>query len=161
MASSESWSLRESDFGAIASCVEAFAAETGCHGVMLVDRGGQLITSFGDTVGRDPAAFASLAAADFSANEQLARLIGENEFSTLHHQGEHESMYLAGVGNRLILVALFNTNTTLGLVRLRARQTVDELAMISAAVSADSGSGTRSGPGILAGAEDEIDRLFK
>jgi len=40
----------------------------------------------------DATAFASLTAADFSANDQLAKMIGEHEFASLVHQGEKESI---------------------------------------------------------------------
>ena len=36
-------------------------------------------------------------------------------------------MYLADVARRVILVVLFDNRTTLGLVRLKMKQTVDEL----------------------------------
>ena len=75
----------------------------------------------------DPTAFASLTAADFSANDQLARMLGEPEFGALFHQGERESMYLADVARRVILVVLFDNRTTLGLVKLRVRTAVPEL----------------------------------
>ena len=42
----------------------------------------------------------------------------------LFHQGETESMYLADVARRVILVVLFDNRTTLGLVKLRVRATV-------------------------------------
>ena len=62
-----------------------------------MDRTGQLVTTAGERPDFDSTAFASLAAADFSANDQLASMIGEQEFSSLFHQGEKESMYLADV----------------------------------------------------------------
>src|SRR5207245_10962112 len=72
-------------------------------------------------------AFASVTAADFSANDQLARMIGENEFASLVHQGEKESMFLADVAKRVILVVLFDQRTTLGLVKLKAKRAVQKL----------------------------------
>jgi predicted regulator of Ras-like GTPase activity (Roadblock/LC7/MglB family) len=156
----DSWSFSESDFNLLAASLKRYAEESGCHSVLLVDRGGQLITTAGEVPGFDLVAFASLTAADFSANDQLARLLGENDFTSLFHQGEKESMYVAGVAGRLILVGLFDNRTTLGLVRLRTKQAVEELTRILAGM-ADAGRAMSSGPGILAGAEDEIDQLFK
>jgi len=80
----------------------------------------------------DLMSFASLCAADFEANSQLAQLIGEKDFSTLYHQGSDESMYLAKVEARIILVVLFNKRTTLGLVRLRVKKAVEGLSTILA-----------------------------
>ena len=108
----------------------------------------------------DPTAFATLTAADFSANDQLARLIGETEFNSLFHQGEQESMYLVDIARRVILVILFDNRTTLGLVRLKVKQTVEELNELFAAMFQRS-SEPATPPNILAGAEDEIERLFQ
>ena len=126
-----------------------------------MDRTGQLVATVGEAPAFDPTAFASLTAADFSANDQLARMLGEAEFGTLFHQGERESMYLADVARRVILVVLFDNRTTLGLVRLKMRGVVDELTRQFEGVFARGAGSNAAPPGLLAGAEDEIDRLFQ
>ena len=90
-----------------------------------------------------------------------ARLIGERDFNVLFHQGEKESMYLADIARRVILVVLFDNRTTLGLVRLRMKNAVDELTRTFEGVFSRAGSASTPPPGFLAGAEDEIDRLFQ
>ncbi len=109
----------------------------------------------------DPTAFATLTAADFSANDQLAKLIGESDFNTLYRQGERESMLLADIARRVILVVLFDNRTTLGLVRLKMKTTVEELAKLFEQVFQRGSAGQASAPNILAGADDEIDKLFQ
>ena len=108
-----------------------------------------------------PTAFASLTAADFSANDQLARMLGETEFGALFHQGERESMYLADVARRVILVVLFDNRTTLGLVKLRVKPAVGQLNQVFTDMFERDGT---SAPGVesafLGEAEDEIDKLF-
>ncbi len=128
---------------------------------MVVDRTGQLLANAGEELSFDPTVFASLTAADFSANDQLAKMIGEAEFASLFHQGEKESMYLADVGRKLILVVLFDNRTTVGMVRLRVKQTVQDLGGLIAEMfgRADDSGGAQQG-GLLEGADDEIDKLF-
>ena len=70
-------------------------------------------------------------------------------------------MYLADVARRVILVVLFDNRTTLGLVRLKMKQTVDELTQlfergVRARAQAHGGAAE-----LLAGADDEIDKLFQ
>ena len=89
-----------------------------------------MISSVGEEPRFDMHSFASLCAADFEANAQLAKLIGEKDFSTLYHQGSNESMYLARVERDIILVVLFDKKTTLGLVRLRTKKAVESLAAV-------------------------------
>ncbi len=157
-----SWSFTEEDFASISQQLQRFLFESSARCAILVDRSGQLVTTVGDRPTFDVTAFATLTAADFSANDQLARLIGESDFNTLFHQGERESMLLADVARRLILVVLFDNRTTLGLVRLKMRGTVDELAKTVELVfqrSLSSASAPR--PALLGDVDDEIDRLFQ
>src|SRR5215469_7707594 len=157
-----SWSFTEDDYGAITQSLQRFLYESNARCALLVDRTGQLVTTVGEPPAFDPTAFATLTAADFSANDQLARLIGERDFNTLFHQGERESMYLADVARRVILVVLFDNRTTLGLVRLKMRGAVDDLTRLFEQVFLRAGTdGAATTHNLLAGADDEIDRLFQ
>jgi predicted regulator of Ras-like GTPase activity (Roadblock/LC7/MglB family) len=156
-----SWSFTEDDYGAITTALQRFLFDSNARCALLVDRAGQLVATVGEQPKFDPTAFATLTAADFSANDQLAKLIGENDFQSLFHQGEKESMYLADVARRVILVVLFDNRTTLGLVRLKMKQTVEELTRLFEQMFERARSGTNATPNILAGADDEIDKLFQ
>jgi predicted regulator of Ras-like GTPase activity (Roadblock/LC7/MglB family) len=155
-----SWSFTEDDFGAITQTLQKFLFDSNARCALLVDRTGQLVATVGEQPNFDPTAFATLTAADFSANDQLARLIGETDFNSLFHQGEKESMYLADIARRVILVTLFDNRTTLGLVRLKMKETVGELTRLFEAVFSRGSSGQPQQPHLLAGADDEIDQLF-
>ena len=161
MQGSASWSFGEQDAKRIDRLLQTFLFESNARCALIVDRTGQLVTTAGERPEFDSTAFASLAAADFSANDQLASMIGEQEFSSLFHQGERESMYLADVARRVILVVLFDNRTTLGLVRLKMKLAVDELTKLFEAVFEREKATQAARPNILAGAEDEIDRLFQ
>jgi hypothetical protein len=88
-------------------------------------------------------------------------MLGEPEFGALFHQGERESMYLADIARRVILVVLFDTRTTLGLVKLRVRAAVQELSSVFTDMFARDGrAAPKMEPGLVGEAEDEIDRLF-
>ena len=155
-----SWSFTEEDFGAITQSLQRFLYESNARCALLVDRTGQLVATVGEQPKFDPTAFATLTAADFSANDQLARLIGETDFNSLFHQGEKESMYLADIARRVILVVIFDNRTTLGLVRLKMKNTVDELTKLFQQVFQRGASG-QAQENILSGADDEIDKLFQ
>ncbi len=160
-AGSASWSFTQDDFDALTQTLQRFLYDSNARCALLVDRTGQLVATVGEQPNFDATAFATLTAADFSANDQLARLIGETDFTTLFHQGERESMYLADVARRIILVVLFDNRTTLGLVRLKMKQTVEDLTKLFEQVFARGNAGQPSQPNILAGADDEIDKLFQ
>jgi predicted regulator of Ras-like GTPase activity (Roadblock/LC7/MglB family) len=161
MPGASSWSFREEDFKAMTGLLTELLRETNVRSLLLVDRTGQIVANVGEAPQFDTQAFASLTAADFSANDQLAKMIGEHEFASLFHQGEKESMYLADVARRVILVALFDSRTTLGLVRLKVKGAVEELTRMFEDMFKRAGTEPPRIEGFGGKeAEDEIDKLF-
>jgi len=163
MSGASSWSFREEDATRIGALLNGLLREANARTALLVDRTGQMLATAGEEPRFDPVAFASLTAADFSANDQLARMLGENEFGALFHQGEKDSLYLADVARRVILVVLFDNRTTLGLVKLRVRSVVEALSALFTAMFAREAGGERGAhveAGFVDEAEDEIDKLF-
>ena len=98
--------------------------------VFLVDKNGQLIAASGDTKNLDTTSLASLTAGNIAATGGLAKLIGEKEFSILFHEGEKDNIHISIVGQRVILVVIFDAKSSLGLVRLRVKKTSEELKAI-------------------------------
>ena len=161
MPGASSWSFREEDFKTITEMMTGLLRETNVRSLLLVDRTGQIVANVGEAPQFDTQAFASLTAADFSANDQLAKMIGEHEFASLFHQGEKESMYLADVARRVILVALFDNRTTLGLVRLKVKGAVEDLTRVFEDMFKRTGTEAPKLEGFGGKeAEDEIDKLF-
>lgn len=93
--------------------------------VLVIDGAGNILAHCGqDTDGLDAISLAALTAANFGATSQIAKLIGENDFSLLYHKGEKANIHFARLGGEMILVSIFGDDVSLGLVRVR----VDELA---------------------------------
>jgi len=160
-AGASSWSFHEEDSHRIHAILGEFLREANARSGLIVDRTGQMVAMVGEAPEFDPTAFASLTAADFSANDQLARMIGEAEFGSLFHQGEKESMYLADVARRVILVVLFDNRTTLGLVKLRVKSAVLQLNQVFLDMFNRSGTTqAQVESGFVGDAEDELDKLF-
>jgi predicted regulator of Ras-like GTPase activity (Roadblock/LC7/MglB family) len=158
------WKVFEEDYWAINTILQELLKNSNAASVLLLDKTGQLISSLGDPPQFDMHGFASLCAADFEANAQLAILIGEKDFSTLYHQGSNESMYLARVEQNIILVILFDKRTTLGLVRLRAKKAVDNLETVIrrlyGKLEYENEENTEFNEEFVQQAELEIDSLF-
>ena len=160
-AGAASWTFTEDDFGAITGSLRRFLDDTGSMCAMLVDRSGQLVTTVGSAPGLDPTTFATLTAADFGANDQLARILGETEFTTLFHQGERESVFVADIARRLILVVIFDSRTSVGLVKLKLKPELIELTTLLDAALSRARDGSSGQEKLLHGAEQEIDDLFQ
>lgn len=133
--------------------VDAFAKV-----VFLVDKNGSLLASAGDAAGFDTTSLASLAAGNIAATGGLANLIGEKEFSILFHEGERDNMHISVVGERLILVVIFDRRSSVGLVRLRVRKATDRLSLVLAEAMA---AGNDPAGGIEEMTEADIESLFK
>ena len=160
------YSVFEEDYWAIRGAMTELLEGSNARSVLLVDRTGQIISSLGTPAEFDAVSFASLCAADFEANRQLAHLIGEEDFSTLYHQGANESMYLSRVGSHEIIAVLFDRRATLGLVRLRVSRAVEQLGTLFTGLRDKAheqlGEGTPQVDEEFASrASEEIDRLFR
>ncbi len=154
----------EQDFWSINDALNRLLQGTHAKTILLIDREGQLITSTGDTRKMDTSSFATLSAADFAATSQLATLIGEREFSTLFHQGEKENLYVSLVANRIILAVIFDNRTTLGLVRVKTKNTVADLERtfhgLFSKVQKEAAPSKEIDDDFTRMAEEEIDKLF-
>src|SRR5437879_3116600 len=124
------WAVYEEDFWSMNTIIQTLMRSANSRSVMLIDKTGQLISTVGAPPDFDLTSFSSLAAADFGANAELAKMVGEKDFATLVHQGMDDSLYLSMIANRVILVVLFDKKTSLGLVRLKAKRAGDELQAV-------------------------------
>ena len=98
--------------------------------VFLIDKDGQLIAGQGEIEGIDTTALASLTAGNIAATGGLAQLLGEKEFPVQFHEGEKENIHISLVGDRLILVVIFDERSSLGLVRLRIKKAHQDILTI-------------------------------
>jgi predicted regulator of Ras-like GTPase activity (Roadblock/LC7/MglB family) len=121
------WTLFENDFRAIDQVLNELLERTNALSVHLVDRSGQLITTAGRAGDFDATAFASLIAADFTANAEVSQLLGETGVDAVVNEGRSRSVYSCMLADRVIMATVFDRRSTLGLVRFRANRAVSEL----------------------------------
>jgi predicted regulator of Ras-like GTPase activity (Roadblock/LC7/MglB family) len=121
------WTLFENDFRSIDRVLNDLLDRTNALSVHLVDRSGQLITTAGRIGDFDATAFASLIAADFTANAEVAQLLGESGVEAVVSEGKARSVYSCMLAGRVIMCAVFDRRSTLGLVRYRAQRAVSDL----------------------------------
>jgi len=97
---------------------------------VVIDRGGNVISQFGDMSVIDVTIFAALAAGSFAATRELARRIGEVEFNALYHQGDGSHMFMNSVDDETIMITVFGTDTNVGLVRYYSVSAAQSVAAI-------------------------------
>ena len=119
--------MYEEEFTQIQSIVDRLVKEANAKVVFIVDKNGQLIAASGDIENIDTTSLASLTAGNIAATGGMAKLLKENEFATQFHEGEKANIHIQLVGNRVILVVIFDARSSLGLVRLRVRKASEDL----------------------------------
>ena len=122
--------LYEEEIARIDSLLNKMLKGSEAKCALLVDKDGHLITRQGFTHSLDTTALAALLAGSFATTKEIARLVGEPEFSVLFHQGKKDHIHMSIVGERSILVVIFDDRTTIGMVRLYAKETALELAKV-------------------------------
>ncbi|NOY93033.1 MAG: roadblock/LC7 domain-containing protein [Deltaproteobacteria bacterium] len=151
--------MYEAEFNQIQAIVDRLVREANAEVVFIIDKNGQLIASAGDTADVDTTSLASLTAGNIAATGGIAKLLRENEFTTQFHEGERANIHIQLVGNRVILVVIFDNKTSLGLVRLRVKKSSEQLNGIFEALLAKVDDPEREAP-FAEITDDDIDNLF-
>ena len=110
--------MYEEEFNQIQTVVDRLVRDANAKVVFIVDKNGQLIAASGEVDNIDTTSLASLTAGNIAATGGIAKLLRENEFATQFHEGEKANIHIQLVGNRVILVVIFDSKSSLGLVRL-------------------------------------------
>lgn len=132
------------------------SAEAKC--ALLIGQDGQCVAKRGFTKKIDTDALAVLIAGSFASTREMAKLLGESDFSVLFHQGTKDHIHNILVNEDIILTVLFDDRTTLGMVRLYSREAAKKLRPI---LMKASGKKTQKIKGIEKEAEKRIDDLIK
>lgn len=75
---------------------------------------------------------ATLVASNYSANTAIAKLLGEPGFKEMVQQGQDIGTYLEELGDKALLVTIFDTTAALGRVKLFTKKAVEEIREIIA-----------------------------
>src|SRR4030043_228620 len=126
--------ITEKDIIRINDCLNKMVSLSMAHSFLLIDRSGQLIPHEGNTPELDIISLSALTAANFGATAEIARMLGEEEFTLLFHKGRSENVYFSAIGKHVIMVTLFDDKTSLGLIRLQINKVIDELSVILSSI---------------------------
>jgi predicted regulator of Ras-like GTPase activity (Roadblock/LC7/MglB family) len=94
---------------------------------LVVSKEGISVTEAGDTSYLNTTALAALVAGMFSATREVARLVGEQQFSILLQQGEKRHIHISLILDSHMLVVVFEDYRRIGLVRHEARQAAEKI----------------------------------
>jgi predicted regulator of Ras-like GTPase activity (Roadblock/LC7/MglB family) len=124
--------MYEEEFNHIQQVCDKLVRDANAIVVFIVDKNGQLIATSGEY---------------------------EHQFATQFHEGERQNIHIQIVGQRVILVVIFDERSSLGLVRLRVRKANEELNRIFESLLAKVQDPGTSSP-FAEITDDDIDNLF-
>ena len=157
--------MYEEEFQKIDEELQKLFQQASAKVVFLVDKNGQLIASAGDTREIDTTSLASLTAGNIAATGGIARLLGEKEFTILFHEGEKDNIHISLIGQRVILVVIFDKRSSLGLVRLRVKKSSEALVIIfnniTSKAEKEKSEGKLDESPFAEISDEDIDNLFK
>ncbi|AOY58972.1 MULTISPECIES: roadblock/LC7 domain-containing protein [Desulfococcus] len=126
-----SYAFSQEQLETIESIILKDLVESGAHSILLIDLAGNIIAKADNgECDHDLYSLAALASANFAAVDTMARLIGESEFSLLFHKGEKESIHFSKVKKDFLLISIFGTRVSLGLLRLKVAEAIDKISAI-------------------------------
>lgn len=134
--------------------------------VLVINKDGQEIARSGQTKDLDITSLSSLFAGNVAATSAIAKLIKEEEFGGQFHEGTKFNVNISVVAKRAILAVLFDSNSSIGLVRLRVRRASEEMAkvfddLVHKIQQQQKGVGGSQAPNIAGEiTDDDIDKLF-
>jgi predicted regulator of Ras-like GTPase activity (Roadblock/LC7/MglB family) len=120
--------LSEDVYQKISKIIEELSVNLRSDLVMFCETNGYAVTHFGEVDGMDLSAVSSLAANNFSATSEMARMLGTQEgFRYIFNEGEQRNIYISNVGFNFILLVIFNKDVALGMVRIYTKKAIDAL----------------------------------
>ncbi len=109
---------------------------------LVIDKGGFLISSQGDSRKFDLTTIAALASGAYMANQTIANLIHETSFNSVYQQGEKFSMFVICVDEHCLLVVIFKAQVSVGVVKYFATPAARHIAdQLQTAQARDPGAG--------------------
>lgn len=99
--------------------------------IILITKQGTVISEAGDTQSINTTAMAALTAGMFSATREVAKMVGEQQFSILLQQGEKRHIHISLVTEDAMMVIVFEDYRRIGIVRMAARKAGERLIAIA------------------------------
>lgn len=152
--------MYEEELQRLTNICEILHRDSNAKAVLVIDKNGQSMVQAGDVNELDVTSLSSLTAGNVAATGGIASLLAEKEFAGQFLEGEKVSYHVSIVGQRVILVVLFDERSSLGLVRLRVRKATNDMVGVLETMVKKSQSGAGQASVFSEITDDDIDNLF-
>jgi predicted regulator of Ras-like GTPase activity (Roadblock/LC7/MglB family) len=134
--------LIEEDIQRLGLYLQELLKHTEASTALIIDKGGFLLTSQGNAEEFDLTTIAALTSGAYMANQTIANLVQETNFNSVYQQGERYSMYATAAGEETILVVIFESGKSVGVVKYFCEPVAEKIvAQLQIAYSRDPGEG--------------------
>jgi predicted regulator of Ras-like GTPase activity (Roadblock/LC7/MglB family) len=110
--------------------LSAFVKKSGAVCALLIDKEGHMVAKQGFVDKIDTTALAALVAGSFASTREVAKLLGEQEFKVLFHQGPQHAILLNLIGDRTLQVTVFDSSTKQGLIQVMSNELANKVKTI-------------------------------
>ena len=146
--------------GALQNELKELLEKSGAISALLITKEGTAITTAGDCSYLNTDALAALIAGMFTATKEVARMVGEEQFSILLQQVAQRHIQISLVSDAVMMVVIFENYQSIGRVRHESRKTGTALAEILGRPEATPPDQSLSVPQFKEYALNLIDRIF-
>lgn len=140
-----------------------FVRKSDARCVLLIDKDGHLVARQGIMQGIDGTSLAALVAGSFASTREVAKQLGEDQFTVLFHQGESRVIHLTLVGERTLQLAVFHSGAKAGMIQVMCRELATQVTVLLEDI-ANRPAGTEESAGLQQGFSDQmkthLDDLF-
>jgi predicted regulator of Ras-like GTPase activity (Roadblock/LC7/MglB family) len=134
--------LIEEDIQLLDDVLEELLDKSDATTALVIDKGGFLISSRGDSRQFDLTTIAALASGAYLANQTIANLVHETNFNSVYQQGEKFSMFVVCVDEYCLLSVIFKAHLSVGAVKYFAMPAAQKIAQqLQIAQERDPGGG--------------------
>ena len=120
--------LIEEDIQCLDDTLKELLTRTESTTALIIDQGGFLITSQGNSREFDLTTIAALASGAFMANQTIANMVHETNFNSVYQQGEKFSMFVMCIDSYCMLVVIFKAELSVGLIKYYGAPAVTRIA---------------------------------
>lgn len=121
-------SLSESQYQGIKKALHQVHNKTQSKAVILSDSSGLVIAAASHLNMEELSLLSALAAADYAATSEMAKVIGEGDtFETHLHEGKSQNIYICSTDSSFLAIVIFPHSTSFGMVRIQVSKAIKEI----------------------------------
>lgn len=150
--------ITKEDIETIDELFSQYLVDSQAKDIILLKKSGELLAKSGAVTRESAVGLSASAAGVFSATNELAKLLGEREFTLTFHQGKDTNIHISLVDPLILLAVIFDSKVPIGAISFWAKKISGSIRPVLEKMA----SSPRQEPSqdLSKGLQDEIDNPF-